>query len=121
MMLRARRLAALEAVELAQRRWGGISILTHLSLATLAALTSDVTPAARLKGYIDAWYTASGERREPTDEWTYGRLVTALKDRSSEASEVRLVSEGASLNENQAAEVALAIARTLQADASAVP
>ena len=48
--------AALESIDLAQRRWGGVAVLTHLSLATVDALLGNAHGAARLKGYIDAWY-----------------------------------------------------------------
>ena len=110
----AARRAALDAFELSQRRWGGISIITQLSLATLAARCGDVERSARLKGYIDKVYASNGEVRRPSDDVTYAFLVAALSDGLSQRQIRLLAADGEALTEDQAADVAFSIARMLR-------
>ncbi len=106
--------AALESIDLAQRRWGGVAVLTHLSLATVEALLGNARQAARLKGYIDAWYAENGIALEALDQRTYATMAQALNERLSPAEIAAYAAEGAELDEDRAAEVALEIARALR-------
>jgi tetratricopeptide (TPR) repeat protein len=108
------RLAALDGLELARRgRLAPPNLPTATQhLATVAALLGDAGRAARLRGYVDAWYAATGDIRFPTEQRTYELLVAALKERLSETEMQRLSAEGASLDEEEAVAMALAIGQT---------
>jgi tetratricopeptide (TPR) repeat protein len=110
------RLAALDALKLAPRWYSSISgrnvAIPAQHLATVAALRGDADRAARLMGYVDGWYAAAGEVREPTEQRTYEILVAALKKRLREADIERLAVAGALLDEEAVRDMALAIART---------
>jgi predicted ATPase len=107
--------AALESIDLAQRRWGGVAVLTHLSLATVDALLGNAHGAARLKGYIDAWYAENADVLEPLDRRTYDIMTETLNQRFSVAEIAQRAAEGAALDADQAAKVAIEIARALRA------
>jgi hypothetical protein len=108
--------AALSGLELVVHRR-----LTHTSrqqtwaiqhLAAVAALRGDFDRAARLRGYVDAWYAAEGETREYTEQRAYDILVGALKQHLSHTDIERLTAEGALLDRDTAVEMALAFGRT---------
>jgi len=96
------RQAAHDALELAQGAypWGSIVAVQHL--ATVAALRSEPQPAARLRGYVDAWYRAKGCERDVAEARGYETLMVALHERLSESQIDRLSAEGAMLSEEQA-------------------
>ena len=48
------------------------------------ALGGDPRRGAQLLGYVDAQYTALGMQREPTEQWGYDKLMTALRKTLSE-------------------------------------
>jgi predicted ATPase len=92
----------------------GTSWLTTASvvqtLATVAALGGDPRRGARLRGYVDAWYLSEGhERGELAEARSYEILVTALRERLTEAEIDALAAEGAQLSEDQAVAEALAV------------
>jgi hypothetical protein len=81
--------------------------LQHLAL--LAAIGGDVRCGAPLLGYVDAQYTALGQQREPTEQWGYDKLMSALRETLSEDEIATLGAEGASWSEDQAVEEALKV------------
>jgi predicted ATPase/DNA-binding XRE family transcriptional regulator len=96
------RQAAHDALELAEGTypWGTIVAVQHL--ATVAALRGDPQLAARLRGYVDAWYRAKGCERDVAEARGYETLMVALRERLSESQIDRLSAEGAMLSEEQA-------------------
>ncbi|MGC2361917.1 MAG: helix-turn-helix domain-containing protein [Candidatus Cybelea sp.] len=96
------RQAAHDALELAQGAypWGSIVAVQHL--ATVAALRGEVQPAARLRGYVDAWYRAKGCEPDVAEARGYEMLMVALRERLSESQIDGLSAEGAMLSEQQA-------------------
>ena len=96
------RQAAHDALELAQGAypWGSIVAVQHL--ATVAALRGEAQPAARLRGYVDAWYRAKGCEPDVAEARGYETLMVALRERLSESQIDGLSAEGAMLSEEQA-------------------
>ena len=76
--------------------------LGHLA-ATLAS--HDAPDAARLLGYVDGVF-ATGYRRENTERYTHGLLVSALHERLSDDQIATLVREGGAMSEAQAIRIA---------------
>ena len=111
----AARLAALEVLALVGR--GRLmETMRHRAwatqhLAAVAALCGDPEGGARLRGYVDAWYITEGEVREQTEQRTYEILVAALAERLNETDIERLAAECALLEEDEAVDMALVIAR----------
>ncbi len=106
------RLAALDGLELERRDGPRNHTIPTQHLATVGALRGDAHRAARLKGFVDAWYAATGEIRFPTEQRTYEILVAALEERLSKTDINRLSAEGALLDEDEAVAMALAMGRT---------
>jgi predicted ATPase/class 3 adenylate cyclase len=79
--------------------------LQHLAL--LAGLAGDTHCAAHLLGYVDAQFSALGMRREHTEQWSYDKLTTALRETLSADEIAQLTEAGATWSEDQAVEVAL--------------
>jgi predicted ATPase/class 3 adenylate cyclase len=106
--LSAARDSAREGLRLARqvRREPSIAIaLQHLAL--LAGLGGDAQRGAQLLGYVDAQYSALGAQREPTEQWGYDKLMTALRETLSADEIARLAADGAAWSEDQAVEEAL--------------
>ncbi|HET6277013.1 MAG TPA: adenylate/guanylate cyclase domain-containing protein [Candidatus Cybelea sp.] len=78
-------------------------------LATVAALSGDAPRGARLRGYVDALYRNTSFERELTEQRTYEILVTALREKLSDAEIESLAAEGAQLSEDQAVAEALTV------------
>ncbi len=55
---------------------------------------------------MDAQYTALGMQREPTEQWGYDKLMSALRETLSEDAFAQLATEGAAWSEDQAVEEA---------------
>ncbi|MBV8148257.1 MAG: hypothetical protein JO092_04120 [Candidatus Eremiobacteraeota bacterium] len=83
--------------------------ITLQHLALLAGLGGDARRGAQLLGYVDAQYTALGMHREPTEQWGYDQLMTALRETLSEAEIAQLAADGAAWSEDQAVEEALKV------------
>jgi predicted ATPase/class 3 adenylate cyclase len=81
--------------------------LQHLAL--LAGLGIDARRAAQLLGYVDAQRNALGVQREPTEQWSYDKLMAALHEQLSEAEIEEFAAEGAAWSEDQAVDEALAV------------
>ncbi len=79
-------------------------------LAAVAARSGDPRRAARLFGYVDAWYRSNeGYEREPTEQHVYDILMTALHEQLADVEIEALGAEGARLSEDQAVAEALAV------------
>jgi predicted ATPase/DNA-binding winged helix-turn-helix (wHTH) protein len=99
-------IAAREGLELrlaAGYAWGA---LDHLALR--AALVGRWADAARLTGYVDAVFTARGLVREPNEARARARLHHVLGDRLDTKERAALVTEGATMSEEDACRLALA-------------
>ncbi len=103
------RTAAVDALQLA-RGAGTQHIMINIHhLATVAARSGQPHRAARLRGYVDAWYRSEGYERETTEQRVDDILMTALSAQLSESEIEALAAEGARLSEDQAVAEALAI------------
>jgi predicted ATPase/DNA-binding XRE family transcriptional regulator len=103
--------AALARDALAVARSGQIHSLVTVALqhlATIAALRGDTARAARLLGYVDAWYARERYAREPTEQKAYDLLTASIRARLPEAEREALAREGAAYAEDEAADVAAA-------------
>src|SRR5579862_8449512 len=108
--LSAARDSAREGLRVARQARYEIHIADALQhLALLAGLGSDTRRSAQLLGYVGAQYIAQGMQREPTVQWSYDKLMTALRERLSETEIETLAVEGAVWSEDQAVEEALKI------------
>jgi predicted ATPase/class 3 adenylate cyclase len=101
--------AARDALRLARGVWVVDVTNAMQLLATVAALSADLRRAARLRGYVDASYRNIGYEREPTAQRTYDILMTALREKLSDAEIESLAVEGAQLSEDQAVAEALTV------------
>ncbi len=77
-------------------------------LAGVAAQRGHLRHAARLSGYIDAWYERESLEREWTEQQGYERLVSALRANLAEEELRRYTTEGMTLSEEDAIAEALA-------------
>jgi predicted ATPase len=99
-----------EGLRLARQARHELSIAFALQhLALLSALGTEARRGARLLGYADAQYTALGMQREPTEQWGYDKLVTALRETLSADEIAQLAADGAAWSEDQAVEEALKV------------
>ena len=78
-------------------------------LATVAALIGDARRGARLHGYVGAAYHRIGYEITPTEQHSYDVLMTALREKLSDADIESLAAEGAQLSEDQAVAEAMAV------------
>ena len=65
--------------------------------------------AARLLGYTDEANRIAQVQREPTEQWSYAQLMTALREHLPDERIRALVAEGTVLTEDEAIEAALKI------------
>lgn len=86
----------------------GIAVLLQ-HLAVIAAQRADGKRAARLLGYVDAQFAALGYQRETTEQWTYNKLMTLLRQALTETEIKDLAAQGVALSEDQALEEALKV------------
>lgn len=101
---------ARDGLALARRMQEGIVISQAIQhLAALKALSGDSHRAARLLGYVDAWYASQGCERELTEQKTHQTLTGSLREQLDEAEIAVLASQGAELTEDQAADEAQAL------------
>ena len=64
--------------------------------------------AARIFGFVDRRFAATGSRRIPLMAWQYGRVLSALRESLDADSLAKLMALGAAMTEEQAVEEALA-------------
>jgi predicted ATPase/class 3 adenylate cyclase len=81
--------------------------LQHLAL--IAVLHGQAHRAARLAGYVSVQYQELGYEREPTEKWSYEKLMAALLKQLSKAEIEKLEAEGAGWTEDRAVEEALKV------------
>lgn len=97
----------LEAIAFLPNVQDGYSAAVVLQQAALIeAERGNVSQAARLTGYIDAYFSANDTERESTEKSVRERLETALRARLSDAAYDTLLRAGAALTEEQAVEEA---------------
>ena len=72
-------------------------------------LGGDARRGAQLLGYVDAQLVALGIARQPTEQWGYDKLMSALREQLNEDEIARLAAEGAAWSEDQAVEEALKV------------
>ena len=58
---------------------------------------------------MDVQLKKLGVKREPTEEWGHGQLITSLREQLSEVEMDKLAAEGAAWSEDQAVEEALRV------------
>jgi predicted ATPase/transcriptional regulator with XRE-family HTH domain/Tfp pilus assembly protein PilF len=78
-------------------------------LATVAARSGDAASAARLCGYVDAWYRNEGCQRELTEQRSYELLRAALHEKLGDGELAVFTEQGARFSEEQAVAKALAV------------
>jgi hypothetical protein len=74
--------------------------------ALIEAERGNVSQAARLTGYVDAYFSANDTEREATEKIARERLEKALRARLSDAAYETLLKAGSALSEEQAVEEA---------------
>jgi predicted ATPase len=108
--LTAARDSAREAVRLARQGRHDLIIAIALQhLALLSTLGGDARRGAYLLGYADTQLSQLGLKREPTEQWSYDQLMTALRDTLSPDEIATLEAEGAAWSEDRAVEEALKV------------
>lgn len=103
------RTAAADSLQLARGAGAQHIVINIHHLATVAARSGQPRRAARLRGYVDAWYRSDGYERETTEQRVDDILITALSAQLSEFEIEALAAEGARLSEEQAVAEALAV------------
>jgi predicted ATPase/transcriptional regulator with XRE-family HTH domain len=109
----AARASAEEGLRWASR--GGLEIEVAIlvqHLALLSSLGNGVRRAAELLGYVDAQFTADGYQREWTEQWSYDKLVSALRAKLSDDEIAEHAAAGAAWPEERALREALFHDRT---------
>jgi hypothetical protein len=101
--------AAREGLRCARQSQFGLQTAVALQhFALVAVLRGQAHSAARVTGYVDVQYRELWYEREPTEKWGYEKLMAALHEQLSDTEIAELASEGATWQEDQAAEEALA-------------
>jgi tetratricopeptide (TPR) repeat protein len=98
-------IAALEGLDLRKAAGYAWGALDHLALR--AALVGRWEDAARLAGYVDAMFGARGVVRQANEARARARLDHVLRDRLDTNERLALVTEGATMNEEDACRLAL--------------
>ncbi|HZV77176.1 MAG TPA: adenylate/guanylate cyclase domain-containing protein [Candidatus Babeliales bacterium] len=78
-------------------------------LANVAAARGQGRTAARLSGYVNAWYASEGLEREWTEQQCQHRLVASLDELLPQAELARYLAEGHALSEAEATAEALEV------------
>ena len=98
--------AAQEGFELRKAGGDTTGALDHLALR--AALVGRLTDAARLTGYVDALFTVRGIVRQINEARARARLERLLQHRLSGEERVQLMTDGATITEEDACRLAFA-------------
>jgi hypothetical protein len=97
----------LEALAFLPNVQDGYSTAVVLQQAALIeAERGNISQAARITGYVDAYFSANETEREATEKMVRERLEKALRARLSDAAYAALLNAGAQLTEEQAVEEA---------------
>ena len=78
-------------------------------LAIVGAQQGQEHNAARLLGYVDELMRKSEWQREPTEQWSYEKLLASLCEHLDDSQIASLRAEGAGWSEEQAIAAALAL------------
>jgi hypothetical protein len=103
------RVAAREALEIAQGAYAVAATAAIQHLATVAALRGDARLGARLGGYADAWYRNGRGARDEADTRGNDMLTASLRQQLTDAQIAGFAAEGAALTEEQASVEARAV------------
>lgn len=98
---------AREALELARGCEPNVVQAAVAHLAVVAALRDQPVRAARLLGYVDAWYERIGSARDATDAKGYAMLMEALRRQLPDHEIAAHAAQGAHLSEEAAIDEAL--------------
>jgi predicted ATPase/class 3 adenylate cyclase len=108
--LDAARVAAREGLKWALQGHHALGIAIVLQhFALIGALCDELDGAARLIGYVDAYFHVLAYQREYTEIWCFDKLMFALRERLSESEIERLAAEGAVWSDDRAVEQAMAV------------
>jgi predicted ATPase/class 3 adenylate cyclase len=106
--LEGARESACEVLRLARKIHDEFDIVVALQhLALLGALVGDPRRGAQLLGYVNAQYDQLGLQRQATEQWSYDKLLSALRAFLSDDEMKNLAAEGAAWSEDCAVEEAL--------------
>ncbi len=86
-------------------------VMQHLAI--IGAQQGRQHDAARLLGYVDELIKKSEWQREPTETWSYDKLLVVLREHLNENEVKALCAEGAAWSEDQAIATALTISGPL--------
>ncbi|MHB8461557.1 MAG: ATP-binding protein [Vulcanimicrobiaceae bacterium] len=98
---------AREAINLASSSDECTTAASIQHLAMVAALRRDPIRAARLLGYVGAWYERTGTLRDTIDQKSYESLTTNLHEQLSETEIMALTAQGEQLSQDAAVDEAL--------------
>ncbi len=100
--------SAREGLRLSSRGRDKLSLAIALQhLALIAVLAGDTQRGIRLLGYVNRRYDQLGLKREPTEQWSYDKLLIAMGETLDDNELKRLEAESAAWSEDQAMEEAL--------------
>lgn len=103
------RASAQQGLHLGGQQGGELAPWTLQHLALLAALAGDSRRAATLLGYVNVLYGKLAMQREPTEQWSYEKLLAALHETLGDEQIATLGAEGAAWPEDRAISEALAV------------
>jgi predicted ATPase len=98
---------ARNTLDLARHSHPNVVIATLQHLATIAAMRGAPSRAARVLGYVNAWYERIGSLRDSTDQRCYDVLMASLRDQLMDDEIVSLLARGAGFAEDDAVDAAL--------------
>lgn len=99
---------ARQALLLAQQMQRELLIAIAIQhLALIGALTDDTHRAARLLGYANKGYREEGGEREPTEKWSYVKLMQRLHEQLKKDELEALIDEGTKMSQEEAIDEAL--------------
>jgi non-specific serine/threonine protein kinase len=99
--------AAREGLLWARQAQFALGIATALQhFALIGALRRHAHTSARLIGYVNAQFKELGYERESTEQWSFDKLMAALREQLTDAEIETLAAEGVAWSEDQAVEEA---------------
>jgi hypothetical protein len=82
-------------------------------IAAAAALSGEGEAAARLLGYVDAWYLTRGQIRWHTEQLTYEIAESNLRDLVEITRREKMLESGSRLDEDAAVDLAYAVGKSI--------
>jgi non-specific serine/threonine protein kinase len=96
-----------EVLHFARRQDAPTFAIALQHVALVGALSGQALNAARLIGYVNLQFEQLGYRREYIEQWSYEKLVAALRGQMGDPEIETLAAEGAQWSEERATEEAL--------------